>query len=390
MTASLQEALFQSVLESAPDAIIILGADGLIEIVNAQAEKLFGYGRDELVGHEVEILVPERLRAGHPDLRNGFRGHPTTRPMGTGLELLGRRKDGNEFPVEISLSPTTAEVDRRVVCAVRDVTLQKQAQEQLRRMLEERLVRDEAMIENLRALVIEAGEAADDLRASNAAKDEFVSMISHELMGPLTIVLGNARLLMTKRDRSEEAQLQALKDIEQGGRRLQTTIEDLMALVRPESAEAVANEPISLRAIAASLIQQHSQQFPDRPIRTGIESELIAAGHPEYLVQILSNLIGNAEKYSAPNEPIEIEARVLADGATIEVSVLDRGSGVKKEEAEAIFNSFYRARTTMGMASGMGIGLSVCKRLIERQGGRIWVEERSGGGSAFRFVLPKY
>ena len=116
----------------------------------------------------------------------------------------------------------------------------------------------------------------------------------------------------------------------------------------------------------------------------------MASGHPEYLVQVLSNLIGNAEKYSAPDQPIEIESCVQADGAAIEISVLDRGPGVQKEDADAIFNLFYRARATMGMASGMGIGLSVCRRLIERQGGRIWVEERPGGGSAFRFLLPKY
>jgi len=264
----------------------------------------------------------------------------------------------------------------------------RQMQQQLRRVLEERVARDEAIIKNLRGLVIEADEATDDLRASNAAKDEFVSMVSHELKGPLTTVLGNVRLLLARPGLSEEVKLQALKDIEHEGRRLQTTIEDLMVLARPESTESEASEPISLHAIATSLIQQHSQQFPDRPIRTGIESELIASGHPEYLVQVLSNLIGNAEKYSAPNEPIEIEARVIPDGAAIEISVLDRGPGVKKEDADAIFNSFYRAHATMGMASGMGIGLSVCKRLIERQGGRIWVEERSGGGSAFRFVLP--
>jgi PAS domain S-box-containing protein len=375
MNINPQDAISQDALEYAPDAVIILGNSGLIEVVNEQTERLFGYARDELLGYEIEILVPERLRAGHAHVRDNFQANPATRPMGIGLELFGRRKDGSEFPVEISLSPMGIQNRRRVICLVRDVSEQKHIRAERRGALEERHTHDEAAIENL--------------RASNTAKDEFVSMVSHELRNPLTTILGNARLLIGRPGLAEEAKLEALKDIEREGLRLQTTIEDLMMLARPESSEPLPTEPVSVHTLIETLVQHVSQQLPARTIRVNVEPGLVALGYPAYVDHVLLNLIGNAAKYSAPNEPIEIEARAQSNGSAIEVAVLDRGPGVKKEDADAIFSLFYRAHSTVGMASGMGIGLSVCKRLIEKQGGRIWVEERPGGGAAFRFVLPK-
>ncbi len=391
-----QTKIFPDGTQPPPDAVIILGSNGLIDVVNEQTERLFGYARDELHGQKIETLVPERLRASHENHREGFQANPTTRPMGTGMDLFGRRKDGSEFPIEIGLSPIGVENGRQVICVVRDVAQQKNMEAELRRMLEERRRmleerhgRDEAIIANLRGLVFEAGVTAEDLRASIAVKDEFVSMVSHELRNPITTILGNSRVLIARPGLAEEDRIEALKDIEQEGRRLQATIEDLLILARPENSEPVPIEPIFVHAFVDALVNRVSPTLPSRTFRIDVEPGLMALGHPEFMEHVLLNLIANATKYSAPEEPIEIEAKLQPDGSAIEVSVLDRGPGVKKEDTETIFDLFYRAHSTMGLASGMGIGLSVCKRLMEKQGGRIWVEERQGGGSAFRVVLPR-
>ncbi|HZP57271.1 MAG TPA: PAS domain-containing protein [Dehalococcoidia bacterium] len=241
-------------------------------------------------------------------------------------------------------------------------------------------------VDNAR-LYEEAQAIADELRRANKVKDEFLGLVSHELRTPITTIFGNAQVLRSRGERLDAAvRQQALRDIEQEAERLHRIIDNMLVLARIESGRPLETEPLLLHRLIAHVASRHRERHPGRTVRLDVPAVLPPViGEPTYFEQVLGNLLNNAEKYSPAEQPIDVQAR--HEGDQVFVAVRDRGSGIAPEDAEQIFETFYRARSTAGKVSGAGIGLAVCKRLVEAQGGTISARPRDGGGAEFTFSL---
>jgi PAS domain S-box-containing protein len=227
-----------------------------------------------------------------------------------------------------------------------------------------------------------------DLRKANAAKDEFLGMVSHELKTPITVIYGNAEVLRTRSARIDpETQASSIADISREADRLHRIIDNLLVLARLEQGVTFDEEPLFIKRIAFDAVSRHRQRFPHRKLDLVLPDDLpLVTGQPVYVEQVLGNLLSNAEKYSPPDKPIKVTLK--AQGGEVCVAILDRGPGFAAGDAEKLFTPFYRAPETSAVVSGVGIGLAVCKRLIEAQGGRMWARRRSGGGADIGFALP--
>jgi PAS domain S-box-containing protein len=245
--------------------------------------------------------------------------------------------------------------------------------------------------ERARAALLRANaelqRTAADLRVANAAKDEFLSLVSHELKTPLTTIRGNAAVLLRSwAALDDDTRGGALADIVAGSERLHRIIENLLLLARAEQGHQVPPEPLLVKHVLRRVVNRHRQYHPHRTF------EILESGDPrpvmfseDFLEQVMDNLLSNAEKYSPPSEPIVIE--VQRDTREVRMLVLDRGIGIAEEDAERLFDPFYRSGAARGRAEGLGIGLAVCKRLVDAQGGRMWARPREGGGTEFGVAL---
>lgn len=240
------------------------------------------------------------------------------------------------------------------------------------------------------SLAIENARLYADLQKAVQVKDEFLGVISHELRTPITSIYGAARLLVSRGKKLDEKTKESLfVDIETETQRMAQLVEDLLYLARLELGAQVATEPISVSRVVEKVRAVFSRARPARAVELDLEKELPpVAGEATYVEQVLRNLLSNADKYSPSESPIQIRAQ--HKGNEVIVSVLDRGYGLSPGEEELIFDRFYRSQFTAHKARGLGIGLTVCKRLIEAQGGRIWAQSRAEGGLEVGFSLSSY
>ncbi|AOG23155.1 PAS domain-containing sensor histidine kinase [Acidovorax sp. RAC01] len=373
--AKLLEARFRDLLESTPDAMVMVNLTGRIVMANGQAERVFGYGRDELLGQPVELLLPQHYRQAHVRHRSQFFAQPRTRTMGAGLELNGRRKDGSEFPVEISLSPLQTEEGLFVSSAIRDVTERKRIESVLREK---------------------------NLELENAArvKDRFLASMSHELRTPLNAVIGfTGTLLMQLPGPLNDEQERQLRMVQTGARHLLSLINDLLDVAKLSAGKlAVDREAVDCAAVAAEAVATLEPEAH----RKGLVLALHVPAGPVWLQtdrralsQILLNLVGNAVKFTAHGR-IDVEltcGEPDALGSTspgVRFTVRDTGPGIPAHERPQLFQAFSRIeRPGAGPQEGTGLGMHLSSQLAQALGGHLGVESTEGQGSVFTLALAE-
>ena len=327
---------------------------GTMVLVNRETERLFGYRRDELIGQSIEMLVPAQLRARHPDLRATFHANPQARPMGAGRDLFGRRKGGGEIPVEIGLTPVDTDEGTFVLATVVDIGPRKQAEEELRR--------------------------------SNEELERFAYVASHDLQEPLRTVASYVQLLSRRyRDRLDGDAMDFIDFAVGGVRRMQHLIEDLLAFSRVGTRGAPL-VPTELPAVLRATLDTLHAALEESGAKVTADDMPTVVADAGQVAQLLTNLIGNALKFRGAEAP-----RVHVGAERIDrmwsISVRDNGIGIAPEYFDRIFVIFQRLHSREEYA-GTGVGLAICKKIVERHGGRIWVESTPGQGARFTFTLP--
>jgi len=355
MTIKLSDELSKNLLELGPDATVVVDGRGTIVFVNAQVARTFGYSPGDLMGEPVEALLPERFRAGHGEHRARFALQPRPRAMGEGLTLFGRHKDGHEFPVEISLSPVQSDAGPLVVAAVRDATVRHDTEQ--------------------------------GLLEANRAKSRLLAAASHDLRQPV-----QALTLLNQAALRHAGPNARLADILRQQQRALDTISQLLASVLDVSKlDSGALQPAVVDCGIGDVLDRLRSDFQpladEKGLRLVIEPTAEAGRtDPELLRRLLGNLLSNAIRYTATGR---VQVTSEAQGREVAITVRDTGIGIPTDEVGKIFEEFYQVDHGSQRPEGLGLGLSIVKRLAHLLGHGIGVESVVGQGTAFTVTLPR-
>ncbi|MBO3740127.1 PAS domain S-box protein [Actinoplanes flavus] len=363
------ERQFRQLVLSAPDAMVIFGADGLIRLVNHQTESLFGYRGNDLIGRPVEILVPPDLHAEHADDLREYLGAPSVRQVDLGRELCGRRQDGTEFPVEISLAPLETEDGTLVSAAIRDVSERRRTEQAL-------------------------ATARDQALAAARAKSQFVAMVSHEIRTPMNGVIGLTKLLLDTP--LESVQRRYAESIRTSARALLAIINDILDFSKIEAGKiTLVEQDFALGDLIEQVVHAAAAGARDKNVDVvsyyPADLPSMVRGDEGRLRQVLLNLVGNAVKFTREGEVVVRLEPVgpPRDGRhRLTFSVTDTGIGIDPEQLSRLFEPFTQADSTMSREfGGTGLGLTISHQLVELMGGHLQVDSEPGHGSRFEFTI---
>lgn len=354
----------RELIESAPDGILLVDADGLITLANAEAGVILGLPAGQLPGRRVEEFVPAEVRERHVDHRQGFLDHPVKRPMGSGLDLYAERSDGSRLPVEISLSPVVTDGRTQILAILRDVSQRRHAEETIR-----------TLTESLTARVTH-------LEMLNSELESFSYSVSHDLRAPLRAIDGFSQALLE--DHGDELPEQArhyLDRIRAGAQRMSQLIDDLLVLSRISRSEFVVTD-VDISDLSRVVIREITARSPQRHSEIEIEPGIVMRGDHRQMRVVLENLLGNAWKFTAqePWTHIMVTAGELEGQPAFRVS--DNGTGFDPQYSERLFEAFRRLHDDSDFP-GSGIGLAIVARIIRRHGGRIVAESVPHQGASF-------
>ena len=383
------EARYRGLLEAAPDAMVVVNQDGGIVLLNVQAEKQFGYQRDELLGQKITRIIPEGFA--ERLIADGIRT-PTdalAQQIGMGIELSGRRKDGSRFPIEIMLSPLESAEGILVTAAIRNISARTKSERDKANLRDQATALQAAHSE----LELRVNERTRELAASNQILErsnielqQFAYIASHDLQSPLRSISGFVQLLKIKYESKLDEQAgDWIRRAVQAIGQMQALIQDLLAYSRvdsrlrpfmPTSFLDVFNDTVGL--LESSISEAGGQvTCGELPVIMGDRSQL---------VQLMDNLIGNGLKYHGDKAP-HVHVSAERNGNKWNFSVSDNGIGIAPEYYERIFEIFQRLHDKKDYP-GTGIGLAVCRRIVGGHGGTVWVESEPGQGSTFHFTIP--
>ncbi len=349
------EARYRGLLEAAPDAMVVVDQRGRIVILNLQAEKQFGYRRDELLGRGVTSIIPagfsERLIA--DDLRSTEEA--LAQQIGTGIELIGKRKDGSEFPIEIMLSPLKSGESILVTAAIRNISVRKKL---------ERL------------------------------KDEFIASVSHELRTPLTSIYAALGLLMAKTPADVPAPAAHLISVAYLNiKRLVRLVNDILDIEKLDAGQVAFNfERVEVRPLIEQAVEANLAFAESYGVRIRFDKDaagVVARVDPDRLIQVITNLLSNAIKFSPSGN--EVEIAVANESGKVRISVCDHGRGIAAEFKQRIYERFAQADVDDArLRGGTGLGLSIVKQIVDRLGGSVSFADMPGGGAIFHVDLPRW
>ncbi|MBD3638100.1 MAG: PAS domain S-box protein [Crocinitomicaceae bacterium] len=433
------EARFRKLLESAPDAMVIVDQDGCIQEVNAQTEKMFGYSREELLKSKVEKLMPNNFAKNHKKHRSNFSKNPRVRMMGEGRELLGKRKNGQEFPVEVSLSPIDTEKGILVSAAVRDVTDRRKAEDLIKNFNEELQMKNEELKaqqeelrqaneeleehtnllkqqqeelettnveleeqkkeisdanESLKAAQFELQQKAHELELTSRYKSEFLANMSHELRSPLnSMLILSGDLAQNKEGNLKEDQTESASIIHQSGKELLELINHILDLSKIEAGKMeITEETIPLKALEKDIHDTFGRLAKEKKIslETHIEKDTFPSfrSDKQRVKQIINNLVSNAIKFT-PKGTVKVTFASTKSNE-LKIEVKDTGIGIPKEKKDLIFEAFTQADGgTARKYGGTGLGLAISHQLINLLEGSIEMQSEVDKGSVFTVYLPK-
>ncbi len=398
-----------SLFENATEGIILTDQRGRIVLVNPAAEKIFGYASSELVDKTIEVLLPVRVRSKHEDMRREFYKHPQNRAMGHGRDLYAIRKDGSDFPVEVSLSHYQRDNELFVIAFIIDITFRKQIEEnmvaqqrelekvtnEMRKLnmgleakVEERTVILKEALIKLEQSQQELSDALDKERELSEIKSRFVSMASHEFRTPLSTVLSSASLLAkyTAGD-DQQKRDKHIHRIKASVNHLNDILEDFLNLGKLDEGKVLGHySEFDMQKLVGETIEEMKGLLKkDQEFSYSHMGPTTAYSDKKLLKNILINLITNAVKFSGENSTIVINSQ--ADERNAKISVTDHGIGIAPADQEHLFSSFFRGKNAVNI-QGTGLGLHIVKRYLDLLGGDVHLESKLNEGTKVSFSIP--